>query len=221
MDVQTNFDERFNQMPVVGIMRNIPQKQVENIAACYAASGLTNLEITMNSAGAAETIASLARKYAGQLNIGAGTVCTIRDLEAALSAGAQFIVTPVLAEDVIAACKNANIPIFPGAYTPSEIYKAWQLGATAVKVFPISPLGPAYIKEILAPLSQLKLIPTGGVTLENFTDFFGAGASAVGMGSNLFPGYLTENNRWEELKEFFNNVTEKYFNFHHQQKQHV
>lgn len=64
-------------------------------------------------------------------------------------------------------------------------------------------------------------MPTGGVTLENFTDFFGAGASAVGMGSNLFPGYLTENNRWEELNGFFGNVTEKYFNFHHQQKQHV
>ena len=117
----------FDQMPVVGIMRNIPDEYIEDIAGVYCRSGLTNLEITMNSPNAEQNISLLADLYGDKLNIGAGTVCSMTDLEKALNAKAQFIVTPIINEEVIKTCVTEKIPIFPGAYTPSEIYKAWSL----------------------------------------------------------------------------------------------
>src|SRR5690606_18081736 len=105
----------------------------------------------------------------------------------ALDAGAQFVVTPITDEEVISACVERDIPIFPGAYTPTEIYKAWSLGASMVKVFPASKLGPDYIKEVLAPLQQIHLMPTGGVGLENMEAFYKAGAKGFGIGSQLIP----------------------------------
>jgi 2-dehydro-3-deoxyphosphogluconate aldolase/(4S)-4-hydroxy-2-oxoglutarate aldolase len=190
-------------MPVIGIMRNLSPEQVRLIAAPYAAAGLTNLEVTMNSAAAETSISWLVNNYSQKLNIGAGTVCNLPDLEKALEAGAQFIVTPILNKKVVKACVKAGIPVFPGAYTPTEIYQAWELGAAMVKVFPAAKLGTAYIKEVLAPLNHLKLVPTGGITQENCTDFFTAGAEGVGMGSSLFPPELIQKNDWEALTKFY------------------
>jgi len=166
----------FNKMPVIGIMRNIPDEHIETIAGVYSQSGLTCLEITMNSPNAERNISLLADAYGNELNIGAGTVCSMNDLEKALTAKAQFIVTPVINEEVIKTCVAEKVPIFPGAYTPSEIYKAWSLGAAMIKLFPAGDLKPGYIKEILAPLSFVSLMPTGGVTLDNFTQYFQQGA---------------------------------------------
>jgi 2-dehydro-3-deoxyphosphogluconate aldolase/(4S)-4-hydroxy-2-oxoglutarate aldolase len=136
---------------------------MEKIAALFFENGFTTLEVTMNSPGAADMIRKLSTDYEDRLNIGAGTVCTIADLNEALAAGASFIVTPVLVEEVIIAAVERNVPIFPGAYTPSEIYRAWSLGASMIKVFPATKLGPEYIKDVLAPLPQIRLLPTGGV----------------------------------------------------------
>ncbi len=191
---------RFEQMPIVGILRNFPVDLMDSLAETYAKAGLTNLEITMNSAGVEETIAFLSQKFGDKLNIGAGTVCDTQDLEKALAAGAQFIVTPILDEEVIRECVRQQIPVFPGAYTPTEIYKAWKLGASMVKVFPASKLGPEYIKEVLAPLNTIKLMPTGGVTLDNCTDFLKAGAKGLGMGGQLFPKNLIEKQQWPQVK---------------------
>lgn len=193
----------FQQMPVIGILRNIAPLHSEKIAELYFESGFTTLEITMNSPGAAATISSLSERFSDRLNIGAGTVCTLEDLEEAISAGASFIVTPVLSEDVIKAAVIKNIPIFPGAFTPSEIYKAWMLGASMVKVFPATVLGPEFIRDVLAPLPYLKLIPTGGVSIDNFNSFLKAGAAGVGVGSTLFPGNLIKEEKWEKLSELF------------------
>jgi 2-dehydro-3-deoxyphosphogluconate aldolase/(4S)-4-hydroxy-2-oxoglutarate aldolase len=187
-------------MPIVGILRNFPVDLMDSLAETYAKAGLTNLEITMNSAGVEETIAFLSQKFGDKLNIGAGTVCDTQDLEKALAAGAQFIVTPILDEEVIRECVRQQIPVFPGAYTPTEIYKAWKLGASMVKVFPASKLGPEYIKEVLAPLNTIKLMPTGGVTLDNCTDFLKAGAKGLGMGGQLFPKNLIEKQQWPQVK---------------------
>jgi len=202
--------ELFDALPVVGIMRNLPADQIQAVAHTYYKSGFTCLEITMNSAGAEENISELNKKYAGQLNIGAGTVCSIDDLEKALRANAQFIVTPVINEEVIKTCVSEQIPIFPGAYTPSEIYKAWTLGASMVKVFPATRLGPEYIKEVLAPLNTIKLIPTGGVNFENFTGYLAAGAKGVGIGSHLFPADIIKNKDWEALSILYRDFKEKY-----------
>ncbi|MEO6931296.1 MAG: bifunctional 4-hydroxy-2-oxoglutarate aldolase/2-dehydro-3-deoxy-phosphogluconate aldolase [Chitinophagaceae bacterium] len=193
----------FQKMPVIGILRNILPLHSETIADLYFECGFTTLEITMNSPGAAATISSLSERFADKLNIGAGTVCTLEDLEEAVSAGASFIVTPVLSEEVIKAAVIKNIPIFPGAFTPSEIYRAWMLGASMVKVFPATALGPGFIKDILAPLPYLKLIPTGGVSMNNFNSFLQAGAAGVGVGSTLFPANLIKEEKWDKLSELF------------------
>ncbi|MDP4218258.1 MAG: bifunctional 4-hydroxy-2-oxoglutarate aldolase/2-dehydro-3-deoxy-phosphogluconate aldolase, partial [Bacteroidota bacterium] len=160
--------EKFNAAPIIGILRHFPREQVMLLARQYADAGLGTLEITMNSSEAAETITGLVREFGDVLNIGAGTVITKRQLEQALQAGAQFIVTPILAKPVLRACVKQKVPVIPGAYTPTEIYKAWSLGAAAVKVFPATELGPGYIRELLAPLNGLKLLPTGGVQPDHF-----------------------------------------------------
>jgi len=203
----------FNRMPLVGIMRNIPDEHIENIASVYAESGLTCLEITMNSANAEKNIALLADQYGDVLNIGAGTVCSMGDLEKALKANAQFIVTPVINEEVIKSCVDQNVPIFPGAFTPSEIYKAWSLGATMVKLFPASDLKPNYIKEILAPLNFVSLLPTGGINFENFTNYFASGAKGVGLGSHLFPKDIIINQDWDALGAIYSGFAKKYNDF--------
>ena len=205
--------EAFNKIPVVGIMRNIPQAQVEMLVSQYYESGFTTLEVTMNSEGAAKTISYLSEIYTDTLNIGAGTVLTLEDLDEALKAGANFIVTPVVNEDVIKICVARKVPVFPGACTPTEIYKAWSMGASMVKVFPATRLGPDYIKEVLAPLKFLKLVPTGGVSIDTIIDFFKAGATGVGMGSTLFSKDLIEKEKWNELGRHFSSIIKKYNEF--------
>lgn len=205
--------EAFDRMPVVGILRNMPLQQTDALAGLYLDAGLTTLEVTMNSEGVTAGISSLLKVYGGRLNIGAGTVCSLKDLEKALMAGAQFIVSPVVSEEVIAECVKREIPVFAGAFTPTEIYRAWQLGASMVKVFPAGQLGPTYIREVLAPLNHIKLLPTGGITRDNFTDFLASGARGVGMGSHLIPRHLVENNQWDELSKYLLDFVKKYHQF--------
>jgi len=212
MSTAFSFD-LFNKMPVIGIMRNIPDECVEPIAEVYYRSGLTCLEITMNSSNAEKHITTLVESYNGRLNIGAGTVCSMADLDKALAAGAQFMVTPIINEEVIKTCVGLKIPIFPGAYTPSEIYKAWSMGATMVKLFPAGDLKPGNIKEILAPLNFVSLMPTGGVTLENFTEYFRQGAKAVGIGSHLFPKDIIARQDWTALGKVYETFVKKYTDF--------
>lgn len=202
--------EAFNRMPMVGIIRHLPPQQVETLAQHYMEAGFTTLEVTMNSGDAENMITTLTRVAGDRLNIGAGTVCTMKDLDSALSAGARFIVTPVLQEEVMEACVRDHIPVFPGAYTPTEIYRAWSMGAGMVKVFPATGLGTGYIREVLAPLNHIKLMPTGGITLNNFLDFLKAGAAGLGMGSHLFPRQLIANGQWEALDEIFRQYIRRY-----------
>jgi len=157
----------------------------------------------MNTPGAAEMIRYASEKYAGSMNVGAGTVCTLSDLEKAVNAGASFIVTPVVEEQVISACVEAGIPVFPGAFTPTEIYKAWSLGASIVKLFPAAFMGLAYIRDVQAPLNQVKLMPTGGVDLNNCLEFLLAGVSGLGIGSKLFDSDLIRQKNWPGLEAHF------------------
>lgn len=191
---------KFNKVPIVGIVRGLPAEDMIAVAKAFANAGLTTIEITLNTPGALETITLLDRELGDVLNIGAGTVCSVEELDLAVSAGATFIVTPVINPAVISKCVANKITIFPGAYTPSEIYQAWAMGAEMIKVFPATKLGVGYIRDVLAPLNKVRLMPTGGVSLENLEDFFNAGAVAVGMGSNLFPGQLVQSKDWKALE---------------------
>lgn len=202
--------ELFYKMPLVGILRGFPPAQMQQLSTLYAQAGLTTLEITMNTPGATDTIASLIEAVEGRLNVGAGTVCNLEDLDRALAAGAQFIVSPIMDEEVIKKCVESQVPVFPGAYTPTEIYRAWALGATMVKVFPAGKLGPDYIKEVLAPLNEIQLLPTGGISLDNMRAFIKAGAKGFGIGSALIPKQLVENEEWDKLSQHFTQFVNRY-----------
>ncbi|MGP1990531.1 bifunctional 4-hydroxy-2-oxoglutarate aldolase/2-dehydro-3-deoxy-phosphogluconate aldolase [Zobellia laminariae] len=194
--------DKYNQNPIVGILRGLNTEEVLQLIPSYIKSGFYTIEITMNSPEVAQTIATLAKEYP-ELNVGAGTVCTMQDLTKALEAGSQFIVTPIIDEEVIKHCVANKIPIFPGAYTPSEIYKAWSLGASAVKVFPATQLGIQYIKDVLAPLNEIKLLPTGGVSVDNIKSFFEAGAVGAGMASSLFDKKMIREGNYTDLEKHF------------------
>lgn len=204
----------FNEMPIVGIIRHVSAAAVSQLLPVYRAAGLTTVEITMNTPDAETMIRAARQQYPDTLNVGAGTVCSEADLALALAAGAQFIVTPVINKKVIKACVKKGVPIFPGAFTPSEIYKAWALGASMVKVFPTTQLGPAYIRDIKAPLNQIKLLPTGGITLQNMGDFLTAGADGFGIGSHLFDKRLIDEENWDGLKNHFSAFVNVYSGFY-------
>lgn len=198
----------FNEMPVIGILRNISFATVKEIIPIYLKAGFHTIEVTMNSDNAEEIIAYLSSNFK-KLNVGAGTVCNLEDLHNALNAGATYIVTPILEEEVVKYCRDHNIAVFPGAYTPTEIFKASRLGATAVKVFPATQLGPNFIKNVLAPLNNVKLLPTGGVSIDNIESFFKAGAVGVGMGGSLFNDTLLKEKNFEGLFNHFKSIAKK------------
>lgn len=195
--------EEFSKIPIVGIIRNLSFDQIKSIIPVYIEAGLTTIEITMNTASAAEIIEYSVAHYGNQLNIGAGTVCDLKELTEACGVGAQFIVTPIIDKKVIKECVRKNIPVFPGAYTPSEIYKAWKWGASIIKVFPAGSLKASFIKDVKAPLSHIRLLPTGGIHLNNIQDFLGSGADGLGIGGQLFDKQLIEKKDWQGLKMHF------------------
>ncbi|GAB3505346.1 bifunctional 4-hydroxy-2-oxoglutarate aldolase/2-dehydro-3-deoxy-phosphogluconate aldolase [Spirosoma knui] len=201
--------ELFHKVPLVGIVRGLSFDEIDQILPLYREAGLTTIEITLNTSGAEEIIRHALANHGDGLNIGAGTVCTKDDLKKALTAGAQFIVTPIINKKVIKACVKRSVPIFPGAFTPSEIYTAWSLGASMIKVYPATSLGPDYIKDVKAPLDEVKLMPTGGISLDNMNAYFEAGAVGLGVGSQLFDKTLIKQNDWAGLKAHFKQFASK------------
>ncbi|WP_299602855.1 bifunctional 4-hydroxy-2-oxoglutarate aldolase/2-dehydro-3-deoxy-phosphogluconate aldolase [uncultured Aquimarina sp.] len=197
--------ERFESTPIVGILRGYSLDTVMNIMPVYKESGFSTVEITMNSPSAANIIKELVSSFP-ELNIGAGTVCTMKELEEALQVGAQFIVTPITNEEVITTCVAKKTPVFPGAFTPTEIYKAWDLGADMVKIFPATQLGIQFIKDVKGPLNEIKLLPTGGVSKNNIADFFVVGCQGVGMGSSLFDKKAIAHNDLKFLARHFKEI---------------
>jgi 2-dehydro-3-deoxyphosphogluconate aldolase/(4S)-4-hydroxy-2-oxoglutarate aldolase len=150
------------------------------------AGGVPILEITMTVPGAVDLIGDVARKYGKDAVVGAGTVLDPETARACILAGAQFVVSPSLNLETIACCRRYGVAVLPGALTPTEVLAAWQAGADMVKVFPAGALGgPSYIKALKAPLPQIDLVPTGGVSLKTAADFIKAGATALGVGADL------------------------------------
>jgi 2-dehydro-3-deoxyphosphogluconate aldolase/(4S)-4-hydroxy-2-oxoglutarate aldolase len=193
----------FNKMPVVGIIRNLSVADINFVLPIYEQAGFTTIEITLNTPEALSVISSLANQYKGELNVGAGTVCTLDDLAAAVNAGANFIVTPIFKAELIKKCVSMKLPIFPGAFSPTEIYEAWELGASMVKLYPASVVGPAYVSAVLAPLNKVKLMPTGGIHLSNMLAFMKAGATALGIGSELFDKKIIQKRDSEAMLNHF------------------
>jgi 2-dehydro-3-deoxyphosphogluconate aldolase/(4S)-4-hydroxy-2-oxoglutarate aldolase len=178
--------KRFLKKPLMGIVRGVSADVIEPLTECVISAGLETIEITMNTEGAPGLIKKCRNKAGGRLAVGAGTVLGMKSLKEALAAGASFIVTPVLVPDVTKYCVKNRIPVFPGALTPSEVYKAWDSGAFMVKVFPSGFFGPAYFSELKGPFDDIKLLACGGVRPENMEEYIKAGADAVSFGASVF-----------------------------------
>ena len=195
--------EFLKPMPVVGILRDIPQGEEEACVKTAAKYGLKAIEVTMNTANAASIIAEL-KKAAKPLDItvGAGTVRHGSDLEKALAAGAEFIVTPNTRNEIIRLSCTAGIPIIPGALTPTEVQKAFDLGATAVKVFPVNCVGgPEYIKALRGPFRDIPLMACGGINLQNAASYLNAGANLLSFGASIYNPALMTSGKWDEIGE--------------------
>lgn len=189
--------------PLVVIVRLADLSAAVPLTQALLAGGVTVLEFTLTNPAAlaaiSEVKAALPAFAEGRAVIGAGTVLDPAAARASIEAGAQFIVSPHTHLETIATCCQLGVPCMPGALTPTEIVTAWHAGASAVKVFPARAFGPAYIKDMLAPLPQIKLMPTGGVDLTNIGQFFKNGAFAVGLGSNLVDERLVAAGDWAAL----------------------
>jgi 2-dehydro-3-deoxyphosphogluconate aldolase/(4S)-4-hydroxy-2-oxoglutarate aldolase len=178
--------KRIRETGLIPVVRAESAELAMRAVAALKAGGLDVLEVTMTVPGAIEVIRSLAEEYGAETLIGAGTVLDPETAQACIQAGAQFIVSPALNEETIQLCRDQNVAIFPGALTPTEVVRAWQAGADAVKIFPAGAVGGAsYLKALKAPLPQIELIPTGGVSLKTAADFIKAGAMALGVGGEL------------------------------------
>jgi len=148
--------------------------------------GISVLEITMTVPGAIKVIEQVSKRYGKDVLVGAGTVLDPEIAEACISSGAQFVVSPALNLETIACCRRLDVAVMPGALTPTEVVQAWNAGADFVKVFPAGAVGGAsYLKALKAPLPQIELVPTGGVSLKTAGDFIRAGAAALGVGADL------------------------------------
>ena len=181
----TDVVPRIERERVVAVIRLADPEKLRAVIDALATGGVRVFEVTMTVPGAIELIAQLTRGLPQELLVGAGTVTDAETARRAIDAGARFIVGPVFRRDVIDTCHERNVPAMPGCFTPTEILDAWEAGADIVKVFPSTSLGPTFIKDVRAPLPQLRLMPTGGVSIDNAADWLRAGAVAVGIGSAL------------------------------------
>ena len=186
---------------IVAVIRVDKGSDLVDIMRALKKGGILALEVTMTSPGALEAIREASRVFKDEAIIGAGTVLDPETAEAAITAGARFIVSPVTNLDLIKLCRRYSIMCVPGAFTPTEVLAAWEAGADFVKIFPAGNVGPSFLKDILGPLPQVRLTPTGGINLQNIGDFIRAGACFVGVGSSLINKDMVKEKRWDDLSK--------------------
>jgi 2-dehydro-3-deoxyphosphogluconate aldolase / (4S)-4-hydroxy-2-oxoglutarate aldolase len=191
--------ERVGLIPVLRA-RNL--RQAHALVQAMLAGGVTVVEVTMTVPNAIDLLRELRQEYGSMLLLGSGTVTTAKEAEATIEAGAEFVVSPSFHAEVVAATKSNGKLSIPGALTPTEVMTAWRAGADYVKIFPCSAMGGAsYLKSLLAPFPFLKLIPTGGVTVDTAESFLRAGARALGVGSDLVDIVAIDKGRPETITE--------------------
>ncbi|WP_027092327.1 bifunctional 4-hydroxy-2-oxoglutarate aldolase/2-dehydro-3-deoxy-phosphogluconate aldolase [Cohnella thermotolerans] len=195
----TNLLQSLSQERIVAIIRGISAESGDATAKALADGGIVFLEVTLNTDGALGMISRFREQYEGRMRIGAGTVLDIGQAKEAVAAGAEYIISPNLDEEVVYYGVEQGLDVWPGTMTPTEIVRAYKAGASAVKVFPMGALGVNYLKEVRAPLNHIPMIGTGGVNLTNIRTVLDAGAIAVGLGGNLVDKQLVKEGKFEEL----------------------
>lgn len=198
---QVTWLSQVRQQKVIAVIRAADLEVGFQMAKAIAAGGIQMIEITWNGGAPSQLVKRLTLELP-DCTIGAGTLLTVAQMQEAIDAGATFLFTPHTNADLMQAALQASIPVIPGALSPTEIVTAWQAGATCVKVFPIASVGGTdYIRHLQAPLGQIPLIPTGGITIANARSFIEAGAIAVGLGGQLFPKQALAEERWEWITD--------------------
>lgn len=186
---------------IVAIVRANTSEGLLRVVEAIEKGGVRAIEVTMTTPKAIETIAAVTEKYQGDVLVGVGTVLDDATARLAILAGAKFVVAPNLNEEVVRMARRYSRIVMPGAFTPTEIVRAWDAGADVVKVFPTSSVGPDYIKDLKGPLPHISMLPTGGVTVENAGAFIKAGACAVAVGGNLASAKAISEGRYEEITQ--------------------
>jgi len=186
---------------VIAVIRMSDTDKLFKVTEAIRLGGVKAIEITMTVPDALDVIRTMAQKKAPDVLIGAGTVLNAETAVAAVRAGADFLVSPITNFDMIKACRKLDKFVAPGALTPTEIVAAWEGGADIVKVFPATSVGPKYFKDLKGPLPQIRLMPTGGVSIENAKDFLDSGACCVAIGTALLDKKAIAENNWSVLTQ--------------------
>jgi 2-dehydro-3-deoxyphosphogluconate aldolase/(4S)-4-hydroxy-2-oxoglutarate aldolase len=190
---------RIKSTGLIAILRHTEAKRAIETAEALQRAGVEVVEVTMNTSGALDMLRAMTSHVGDQVVVGAGTVLSVDAARQAVDAGARLIVSPHLDDSIVRFAVENRVAVVPGAFTPTEIFHAWTAGASLVKVFPAGPVGPRYLRDVLAPLNDIPLVPTGGVNLENSGDFIRAGAVALGLGSALVDPRLVSAGNFEQI----------------------
>ena len=190
------------EVGIVAIVRTDAAGPALDAAKAIYRGGIRALEVTMTVPGAVNLLEKLADEFGDTMVLGAGTVLDPETARACMLAGAEFFVTPSLNTRTIEICRRYSKAVIPGALTPTEVVTAWDAGADMVKIFPVGNVGgPSYIKALKAPLPQIHMVPTGGVDLSNAADFLKAGASAIGIGSDLVTKKALDSGDYDHIEK--------------------
>jgi 2-dehydro-3-deoxyphosphogluconate aldolase / (4S)-4-hydroxy-2-oxoglutarate aldolase len=184
---------------IIAILRSPTGAKLMDAAKAVLAGGITAMEVTMTTPGALTIVRDTKRALGDQIVMGIGSVLDGESCRSALLSGAEFVVTPAVRPEVIQMANRYGVPVICGATTATEMLTAQELGADLIKLFPAEHLGPGYVKAMLAPMPMLRIVPTGGVTPENTSEYFSAGAVAVAVGSQLVSKEILENGDWSKL----------------------
>lgn len=193
--------QRILESGLTAVIRAKSSEHLINVVEAIRAGGVECIEVTMTTPDALSVIHEAAKRFGDEAVIGVGSVLDAETARAAILAGAEFVVGPTLDLGVIEMCRTYSKPVIPGALTPTEILTAWRAGADLVKVFPAGVMGPGYFRDVLAPLPQVKLVPTGGVDLNTAAEFIKAGAAALCVGSAMTPKDAMAEGRWDVLTD--------------------
>jgi 2-dehydro-3-deoxyphosphogluconate aldolase/(4S)-4-hydroxy-2-oxoglutarate aldolase len=191
--------KQITQGGIVAIIRLPSADDLLPAAEAIRDGGVTAVEFTLTTPGALQALARARLRLGREIRLGVVTVLAAEAARDSIRAGAEFLTAPNLNPEVVRAGREAGVPVIPGAFTPTEIVQAWDLGASLVKVFPAGPAGPRYIKDLRGPLPHIPLVPTGGVSLENAGAFILAGAAALGVGGELVSTDLLERRAFREI----------------------
>lgn len=197
---RTGFDAAMATVPVVAIVRLADAAAAVPVAAAVHAGGIRLIEVTLTTAGALDAVGAMREAGLDGFVVGVGSVRTPAEAAEAVDAGAEYLVTPATHLEVIGVARAAGVPLVCGGLTPTELDTAHQAGADYVKLFPAATVGPRYLREVLAPMPDLRIVPTGGITVDNVADFRAAGAAGVGIGSALVDLQAVGAGDWAEIE---------------------